>query len=315
MLIPADQLLATYARLPLDGFDPPGNPPGSADAGNFIDFATPVSGRIHVGDDVRADPSTPVYAIAHGVVRFVAEHGSPSTGNWGWLIVVEHTFRSGRRVCSVYGHCAPTASATLGAFVPIGEHIGWIVDYTPGNPTWGNHLHFGVYDGPFASPAGSYPTWLTGYLPPASFPGRYIDPYVACTRLLAHASHDRTPGPGAARPIHSNAPLEGEGIDFPDDEDWFSFAGTAGQRIVAAVTRESGTLTPQLALFTTNDGAHPLQKVVGADIPSARPYLSASSWRIALTDYPLPFTTRYLLKIRGAGATTGLYRLVKRVYA
>lgn len=310
MATPYDQQLATFTQLPADHYPPPG-PPGSYDAELFADWAYPVGGRTHAGDDVGGNPGTPIRAIAHGSVRYAAVRGSPAQQNWGWVVVLEHTFRSGQRLCSVYGHCAPRTGLQLGDFVPIGEVIASIADYTGSTPNWGNHLHFGVYDGPFGAPLGSYPSWLVGYLPPTLFPGRYLDPYAFVRRFQAAPASDQVPGPGAARPITSNAPLEGQGIEHPDDEDWFSFNGQAGRRISLAVTRESSLLTPQLALFTSANGVTPTAKVAGADVAASLPYFSAASWRVALTDFPLPTSGRYLIKLRGAGQTTGRYRFTK----
>ena len=322
MPIPYDEKLATFTQLPLSRYSEPGSA-GTYDSDFFIDWGSIVRGTKHVGDDIKATPGTPVYAIAHGILKYAAERGSPATKNWGWVCVLEHTFRNGKQICSIYGHAAPVEPYRLGDFVPIGAQLASIVDYEPTLSTWVNHLHFGVYYGAFGASPGAYPVWLKGYVDSAEFPdpstsekpGYYIDPWAFCEqRMPPQLSVDKTPNLGDARLVSSNNPLEREAIDYADDEDFFCFSGQAGQRISLAVTKESGTMTPQLAVYESRDGKIPERKIAGADIANAQPYFSINNWRVAITDMPLPKTGKYIIKIRSSGKTKGYYRFTKQVY-
>lgn len=320
MVIPYDEKLATYTQLPLQRYTEPG-PPGTYDADFFIDWGSTVLGTVHVGDDIKASPGTPVYTVAHGVLKYAAERGSPATKNWGWVSVIEHTFRNGQRYCSIYGHAEPIGQYKVGDFIPIGTVIAKIKDYRPNLATWANHLHFGVYYGSFNAKPGTYPAWLKGYAKKSEFPvppsriisGHYIDPLGFCRYYMPVNTADKTPGLGGARKITSNTPLEGDAIDHPDDEDYFRFAGRAGQRISLSVTRESGDMSPQIALYESRDGKHLTHKIAGFDIISSRQYFSTNSWRAAITEMPLPSTREYIFKIRSFGKTKGSYRFTKRV--
>jgi len=96
-------------------------------------------------------------------------------GNWGTVVVIEHTLPDGDKVCTVYGHVDIGIDEDTN--VTIGQPIGSVGDfYCPEG--WVDHLHFGVYNGAFGASIGSYPSWLCGYLPPESFPGDYLPPDV-----------------------------------------------------------------------------------------------------------------------------------------
>lgn len=309
MPLPTDEQLATYTRLPLEQYPLPG-PYGTHDRAGAIDWGTRVASRsdmLHVGDDVLGPPGTPVFAIAHGIVRYAAEKGSPTFGNWGWLTVVEHRFRDGAAACSIYGHATPEG-LRVGDHVAIGQMIARITDYEHFFASWSNHLHFGVAQIPFGATPGVYPAWLAGYLASDAFPGPYVDPVAFCrARFPQTIPPDQAGRPPTPRVITTNQPFEGEAVFPGGDEDWFAFVGRRGQHVSFAVTRESGSMVPQLALFQSADGKTPGMRVAGDDANAG------NGWRAALPDVSLPADGTYLVKIRGYGDTAGFYRFTKRV--
>jgi PKD repeat protein len=130
----------------------------------------------HVAQDVQChNPGAQVRAAANGQVMLAEPHGSVCREdyNWGTIVVIEHTLPGGEKVCTIYGHIAYTASE--GAIVTKNQAIGSVEDFSCPEG-WTDHLHFGVYNGSFGAPVGTYPSWLVGYLPPATFPGNYLKP-------------------------------------------------------------------------------------------------------------------------------------------
>jgi len=107
---------------------------------------------LHLGEDVLADPDTPVLAIGDGQVVYAALHpGSSHRGNWGNIIILGHAHAAdAQSFFSVYGHLGEcfvkpdervSRGATLG---PVGK------GRTPGNGYWPEpHLHFAIYRGPW----------------------------------------------------------------------------------------------------------------------------------------------------------------------
>ena len=125
-----------------------------------------------------ASAGTDIFALAHGRLLYARQVGD--CPNWGWVMVVEHTLPDQTRACSIYGHCQPAPGVTVGQYVTKGQHIAEIVHYS----CWADHIHWGIYLGPFGAPQDTYPPWLHGYLPdgvtcvgwPDPWPGNYTEP-------------------------------------------------------------------------------------------------------------------------------------------
>lgn len=136
-------------------------------------------GSRHVAQDVQcSNPGAQVRSSANGEVMLAEPHGcvcsgDPCYGNWGTIVVIEHTLSDGSKVCTIYGHISYSVSE--GAFVTKNQSIGSVADLSCPEG-WTDHVHFGVYDGAFGASVGTYPSWLHGYLPPESFPGNYRKP-------------------------------------------------------------------------------------------------------------------------------------------
>lgn len=116
-------------------------------------FGTRVRSRLilwarHLGDDVVAEPGTPVVAIGDGQAVWAAVRaGSEKKRNWGGLVVLAHdTFYS------VYGHITDI-TVKVGERVDSGQQIGVVAaGNTPENGWWKiPHLHFGIYVGPWTN--------------------------------------------------------------------------------------------------------------------------------------------------------------------
>jgi hypothetical protein len=130
----------------------------------------------HTGLDVSAAAGTPVRAAADGIVRYAGTQGDCTSG-WGSLVIVESKLSDGRLICIIYGHISPSVST---------DHIlqnGEIVGYVQHFSCWGDHVHFGVYEGPYNEiTCGPTSCLARGYLCPSDFPGKYVDPnkFVTC---------------------------------------------------------------------------------------------------------------------------------------
>ncbi len=132
---------------------------------------------LHVAEDISGyKAGTPVYAMADGKIMLAEVHGGvckANGGNWGPLVVIEHTLADNSRVCSIYGHIA--FSVSEGQQVLKGQQIGSVADLSCPEG-WMDHLHFGIYKAAFGAAQGVYPVWLRGYLAPSQFPGKYVKP-------------------------------------------------------------------------------------------------------------------------------------------
>lgn len=134
-------------------------------AQHFLQFNDTLQ-KYHLGDDWNGDGGgstdygDPVYAIADGVVVYVADSGEGQPDNWGKVVVVKHTLINGDEVYSLYGHLASwkvdelchTSSSTL-CVVEKGEEIAAIGDangyYAASSPgcaseTGCAHLHLEI---------------------------------------------------------------------------------------------------------------------------------------------------------------------------
>jgi murein DD-endopeptidase MepM/ murein hydrolase activator NlpD len=127
----------------VDTFDFPLDPPDAEAASGGSDFALYREryDGFHAGEDWRFGRLTsfgqPVYSVAHGRVTYAQPLG------WGadkGVVIVEHTFRSGRRVLSFYGHLdPPSVTLRAGQCVQRGDQVGSI-----GDPRTSPHLHFEI---------------------------------------------------------------------------------------------------------------------------------------------------------------------------
>jgi hypothetical protein len=97
----------------------------------------------HGGEDVRASATTPVHAIADGVVRY-----SGSDTYYGNVVVVEHTRPDHNSFISIYGHLSPNGLIQSGSLVNLQDSLGF-VGYPEQNGGYVPHLHFQVLDGPY----------------------------------------------------------------------------------------------------------------------------------------------------------------------
>jgi murein DD-endopeptidase MepM/ murein hydrolase activator NlpD len=115
---------------------------------------------IHMGEDIGFKAGTPVFAMADGTVVHSQNHPpKPPKKNYGYLVIIEHDIPGYGKICSLYGHLA---SNIIGKGpVSKGQLIGFIGTYDENghNP---EHLHFGLYPGPYNSKDWIY----EGYDPP-----------------------------------------------------------------------------------------------------------------------------------------------------
>ena len=117
----------------------------------FVDGSknTEMSRTLQVGLDIGAPVGTEVYAFEDGVVHSVGYN--PDVGDYGHVIVIEHTLSSpandgrGTKVYALYGHLAKfVINIKAGDKITKGQVIGRIGN-TDENGGWtGAHLHFQV---------------------------------------------------------------------------------------------------------------------------------------------------------------------------
>lgn len=123
-----------------------------AGGNNRFGVYLPSLGLYHAGEDLKADPLTPVYAIANGQVKFARE----GVGGYGQAVVIEHKLPPDgtTKVISIYGHL----SKRNGYKIKVSENQdvtkGTLLGYTgykdeivEGEP----HLHFGIKKGKYAN--------------------------------------------------------------------------------------------------------------------------------------------------------------------
>ncbi|RZS59265.1 peptidase M23-like protein [Microcella putealis] len=94
----------------------------------------------HLGADLFPGYGEPAFAVADGVVRTVANHGS----GWGQHVILEHVI-DGRAITTVYAHLVPGGvSVVPGQTVEVGQ----IIAQTGNSGTsTAPHLHFEVLVG------------------------------------------------------------------------------------------------------------------------------------------------------------------------
>jgi murein DD-endopeptidase MepM/ murein hydrolase activator NlpD len=120
----------------------------------------------HLGDDVVAEPGTPVYAIGEGeVVWSEMRLGTSEHRNWGGLVIIKHVITSPQTLSSIeergdhevvgeivfysiYGHIT-NLQVKKGERVQLGQTLGVVAPgNTPENGMWVTpHLHFAIYTG------------------------------------------------------------------------------------------------------------------------------------------------------------------------
>jgi murein DD-endopeptidase MepM/ murein hydrolase activator NlpD len=120
----------------------------------------------HLGDDILAEPGTPVQAIGAGeVVWSEMRLGTPEHRNWGGVVVVRHKYQepttksqtnskfkilNSKFFYSVYGHIHQL-KVKEGDHVQPGQPVGIVAPGGTAENGWWNtpHLHFGIYTGPW----------------------------------------------------------------------------------------------------------------------------------------------------------------------
>lgn len=100
-------------------------------------------GVFHLGDDVSMPASSPVYAIATGIIKHIGIHT-----NFGTVILIEHVLPTKEKIVSLYGHLGPNTKVNKGQFVNKNQIIGYIGNSAE-NGGWSEHLHFGIRKGPY----------------------------------------------------------------------------------------------------------------------------------------------------------------------
>lgn len=243
-------------RFPLDNY--PVND-GCRNFGWYGDWDGNGTSEYHLADDACAPAGTDVYAVANGEVKWAGSYYS--CPDWIGLIVIEHELPSGRKVVSIYGHALPVPGIHGGAEVTKGQLIGELVSYC-----YGDHIHFGIYDGPFeqiycGGPGNCY---VRGYAP---YLGNYVDPiqFVQQHEDLCSTEY---------RPVKA-VEVDADGADY----DIYSFfQRTPGAELdlygnVAADTGNTSTNKAFLEGDVTGDGVADLISVTIDSNPTTRVYV------------------------------------------
>jgi hypothetical protein len=109
----------------------------------LFDSSSGSSRTVHIGIDIGAPVGTEVYAFEDGIVHscgYNQEHG-----DYGHVIVIEHSLSPSSKVYALYGHLAKSVlSNKAGDKIIKGQVIGHVGN-TDENGGWtGTHLHFQV---------------------------------------------------------------------------------------------------------------------------------------------------------------------------
>ncbi len=150
------------------------------DMGGGTCFGVDWSRIFHAGEDLYAGPAdstvstqdVKVRAVADGVVKF-----APTTFNYpGFVVIIEHTLRSGEKVYSVYAHLKGPLNVTVGQQVQRGQLLGKVMylPYTGNYPQYhpsgdDSHLHFEIRQ--FYNGTDIYPYPYTSCNKPGNVPG------------------------------------------------------------------------------------------------------------------------------------------------
>ena len=112
---------------------------------------------MHLGVDISVPAGTRVLAIGNGIVVYssihagkISKEGAIQKRNWGGIIIIAHHNAKNKTdffsVCGHMGKCL----VKKGDVVELGQVIGTIgKSMTPKNGLWEEHLHFGIYTGPW----------------------------------------------------------------------------------------------------------------------------------------------------------------------
>ncbi|MCP2606362.1 choice-of-anchor D domain-containing protein, partial [Candidatus Aminicenantes bacterium AC-708-I09] len=226
----------------------------------------------HVGEDVRCNSiGEVVRAVGNGIVKFASPWKSVCDGNWGDVIVIEHTLSNGSKICSIYGHI--NINVAKGDQVKKGQIIGSIKDYTC-TSGWTDHLHFGIYNGQYGNYTG-YPDWLCGYLPSNNFPGNYLEPsnFIDTHQCFYETSDSsvrwhpdgtliRASGQFEVYLIHDGKKKHITNGDFLNKYyygfDWNNVIEVAPEELECFPTGEDIVYPPRLVTVTKPDGSKPV---------------------------------------------------------
>lgn len=106
----------------------------------------------HLGDDIVADPGTPVRAIGAGKVVWAEMRlGEKDRPNWGGIVILGHRHKdTDEPFYSLYGHLK-NLRVKNDELVSAGQTLGEVAPgHTPENGYWKiPHVHFAIYVGPW----------------------------------------------------------------------------------------------------------------------------------------------------------------------
>ncbi|UOG58330.1 M23 family metallopeptidase [Leptospira noguchii] len=156
-----DKFFSEHNEYISDGFD---FPVGKPSAKGYID-KQPFGKNFHLGEDWNAvgrnDYGDPVYAVSHGIVKFIGDEGP----GWGTVIMITHLLPNGKKINSLYAHLSKI-NVSKGDRIKKGKMIGRIGD---ANGRYGPHLHFEMRDDFFLPTGSGYSRNTSGYLNPKVF--------------------------------------------------------------------------------------------------------------------------------------------------
>lgn len=138
---------------------------------------------VHLGEDINCPAGTEVKSIGRGRVVYSKLHpGTEEKSNWGNIVIVAHKHPETRKVFfSLYAHLQK-CFIERGQKVDMGQVIGVVGKAnTPENGWWQEeHLHFGIYVGPWEGKIlpgywkkGGRRTKLSFWKEPTRFIGNY----------------------------------------------------------------------------------------------------------------------------------------------
>lgn len=186
----------------------------------------------HVGADICHAAGTPVYAVADGIVVYSAK--TPDSYRWGNLIIIQHQNPDGAYITSLYGHLASNRAVSVGQNVGRGQYIGMVgPGWTADNGNWDPHLHFGLAPRAYGASAGTYATWVKGYV--GSMPSGWENSldFVNMRRLALEQQPAGTWGGGAMYQSGSNQVVFF--VDNAGSETWYKEGGSPNPVRMASI--------------------------------------------------------------------------------